>query len=99
MRLINLTLTTLLLTLFASLVSSVAQTPDTVTKPSVVTGEVVSLDAGKIVLNTKDGALDVVLSDKTAFKRVPPEDPRLAAAVAATLADIGEGDKIGRAHV
>jgi len=94
MRFIKLTLATLFLTLFASIASSVAQTPDTVTKPSVITGEVASVDASKIVLSTKDGAVDVLLSDKTAFKRVPPENPSLAAAVAATLADIGEGDKL-----
>jgi hypothetical protein len=37
-------------------------------KPSVATGDVTSIDAGKIVLQTKDGSLDVVLSDKTVYK-------------------------------
>ena len=72
--------------------SSVAQTPSM--KPSVVTGEVTSLEVGKIVLMTKDGSLDVTLSDKTVYKRVPPENPDPKAAVASSLSDIGVGDKL-----
>src|SRR5678816_4461874 len=72
--------------------SSVAQTPSM--KPSVVTGEVTSLEDGKIVLMTKDGSLDVTLSDKTVYKRVPPENPDPKAAVASSLSDIGVGDKL-----
>jgi hypothetical protein len=63
-------------------------------KPSVATGDVTSIDAGKIVLQTKDGSLDVVLSDKTVYKRVPPENPVLSAAVAAAFGDIGVGDRL-----
>ncbi|MCA1589397.1 MAG: hypothetical protein LC734_03195 [Acidobacteria bacterium] len=69
------------------------QTPSGV-KPSVVTGDVVSVSENKIVLQMKDGLLDVGLTDATQFKRVPPENPSLQAAVAAKLADIGEGDKL-----
>jgi hypothetical protein len=87
----NLTLTIFLL-LFTA-IASFAQ-GDAAVKPSVVTGDVVSIDAAKIVLNTKDGAVDVVLSDKTVYKRVPPETPTLSAAVASTFADIGQGDKL-----
>ena len=94
MKAIKLTLTTISFLLFTAIISSFAQTPDTVVKPSVVPGEVVSVDSSKIILNTKDGAVNVVLSDKTAYKRVPPESPTLSAAVASTLADIGEGDKL-----
>jgi len=91
MRSMNLTLTIFLL-LFTA-IASFAQ-GDAAVKPSVVTGDVVSIDAAKIVLNTKDGAVDVVLSDKTVYKRVPPETPTLSAAVASTFADIGQGDKL-----
>ena len=72
--------------------SAFAQTP--AMKPSVATGDVVTVDSAKIVLQTKDGVLDVTLSDKTEFKRVPPENPSLKAAVASTLADIAVGDKL-----
>ena len=63
-------------------------------KPSVVTGDVTAVDASKIVLMTKDGSLDVTLSDKTVYKRVPPENPDPKAAVASALTDIGVGDKL-----
>jgi hypothetical protein len=69
-----------------------AQTPSM--KPTVATGDVVSIEAGKIVLQTKDGAMDIVLSDKTDYKRVPPENPVLKAAVPSALSDIGIGDRL-----
>ena len=79
--------------LMLSVVSSgLAQTP--AMKPSVATGDVASIDSGKIVLQTKDGAIDVTLSDKTEFKRVPPENPSLKAAVASALSEISVGDKL-----
>ena len=70
-----------------------AQTADGI-KPSYAAGEVVSVESGKIALQTKDGAIDVVLSATTEYKRVPPENPTLKAAVVAALADIGAGDKL-----
>jgi len=45
-------------------------------------------------LQTKDGAVDVALSDKTEYKRVSPEKPSLATAVASNFSDIGIGDKV-----
>jgi hypothetical protein len=57
-------------------------------------GEVVSTSGDKIVLQTKDGSMDVVLSGKTAYKRVPPENPSLKAAVDSNFSDIGVGDKL-----
>ncbi|HUR96463.1 MAG TPA: hypothetical protein VMZ26_00215 [Pyrinomonadaceae bacterium] len=63
-------------------------------KRSYVPGEVTSIESGKIVLQTKDGSLEVTLSDKTEYMRVPPENPVLKAAVASTLSEIGAGDKI-----
>jgi len=87
-----------LLTLFVlvgSIFSSVrAQTTDVGAKPSVVAGEVASISSSKIVLQTKDGSMDVVLSGKTEYKRVPPDNPALKAAVAASFTDIGVGDKL-----
>ena len=63
-------------------------------KPSVLLGEVSEISGSKIVLKTKDGTFDVALSDKTEYKRVSPEKPSLATAIAATFADIGVGDKV-----
>jgi hypothetical protein len=74
--------------------SSVAFSQAANMKPSAVTGDVTSIEAAKIVLLTKDGTLDVILSDKTEYKRVPPENPSLKAAVASALTEIGTGDKL-----
>ena len=63
-------------------------------KPSVVTGDVVSVSESKIVLKTKDGDVEATLSASTEFKRVPPENPALKSAVAAQLSDISAGDKL-----
>ncbi|MEO8041097.1 MAG: hypothetical protein ABI646_00685 [Acidobacteriota bacterium] len=63
-------------------------------KASVVTGDVMSIESGKIIIQTKDGVLDVAVTDKTEYKRVPPENPVLKAAVASAFSDIGVGDKL-----
>jgi hypothetical protein len=63
-------------------------------KPSVITGDVASVSDGKIVVNAKDGAVDAVISATTAFKRVLPENPSPAAAVASNISEIGVGDKV-----
>jgi len=68
---------------------------DAAIKPTYVKGDVVSVDATKIVVKTDTGQWEGVVSDKTAFKRVSPDNPTdLKGATAAALADIGTGDKI-----
>lgn len=71
-----------------------AQSADIGIKATLAAGEVTSVVAGKIVLQTKDGAIEVVLSDKTEYKRIPPENPILPAAVASKFDEIGVGDKL-----
>lgn len=73
-----------------AVISGSAQAP----KPSVVTGDVASVSETKIAVNSPNGKIDLVLSATTAFKRVPPENPNIAAAVAATLSEIAVGDKV-----
>ena len=88
--------TSLFCSLFLSLafvIAASSQSPDAM-KPSVATGDVTSLDAAKIVLQTKDGSLNISISDKTEFKRVPADNPNLKAAVAATISDVAVGDKL-----
>ena len=69
------------------------QTPAAI-KPSVVPGDVVSVGDNKIVVNTKTGTIDVLLSDKTIYKRVSAENPSLQTATPAVLSDISVGDKL-----
>ena len=81
--------------LFGGIVSFVsAQTPSGGIKPSVATGDVVSINKSEIVLQTKDGQIDITLSEKTDYKRVPPDNPSLKAAVSSAFSDIGSGDKL-----
>lgn len=88
----NLFLSAIVLIFGLSAVSAFAQT--TTVKPSAISGEVGSISGEKIVLKTKDGDLEAVLSDKTQYFRVPPENPTLKAAVASTVTEIGVGDKL-----
>lgn len=71
-----------------------AQTPAGGVKPSVVTGDVVSIVEGKIVMKTKDGSFDATLAGTTEYKRVPADNPVLKAAVPAAFTDIAVGDKL-----
>ena len=70
-----------------------AQTPDPM-KPVVVSGDVTSIDSSKIIVTTKDGAMEIPLSAKTVYKRVSAEKPDLASAAAVTLEEISVGDKV-----
>lgn len=70
------------------------QTPETGVKPSVVPGDVVSISDGKIVVNSKTGQVDIMLSAKTEFKRVSAENPSLKSATPSALSDIAVGDKL-----
>lgn len=80
--------------LFVVSAGAFAQTPPGGEKPSVATGDVVSANAGKIVLQTKDGDLDISYTEKTEFKKVAPDNPSLKAATSSTAAEIGAGDKL-----
>ncbi len=71
-----------------------AQSSDIGIKATLAAGEVTSVVAGKIVLQTKDGAIEVGLSEKTEYKRIPPENPVLPAAVDSSFTEIGVGDKL-----
>lgn len=82
------------LTILLALGSISGVLSQTAPKPSVVTGDVVSVSDAKIVIKTKDGDIDATLSAATQFKRVPPENPVLKAAVDSNLSDISEGDKL-----
>src|SRR5215213_7896885 len=87
----NLFLSAILLLFGLSTLTAFAQTN---VKPSAISGEVGSISGEKIVLKTATGEIEAVLSDKTQYFRVPPENPTLKAAVASTVSDIGVGDKL-----
>jgi len=78
--------------LFGSFVSGVSAQTEGAIKPDLVTGEVTAVSKEKLVLETANGSLDALLSDKTVYKRVPPENPKTT--VASSFAEIGVGDKV-----
>ena len=73
---------------------AVGQTPGASVRPSALSGDVVSVSPEGLVLRTKDGDVNVEFTAKTEFKRVPPENPTLQAAVASAADEIAEGDKL-----
>ncbi|MBV9217602.1 MAG: hypothetical protein JO053_15650 [Acidobacteria bacterium] len=88
--------TALILGITATVGNAFAQGGGTVSvKPSVITGEVASVDATKIVVTSAKGPVEAVLNEKTSYKRVSPDrisDP--TAATPAALTDISVGDKL-----
>lgn len=88
------TFTLIVLFLLLGVANLLAQSADIGIKATLAAGEVTSVAADKIVLQTKDGTIEVVLSDKTEYKRIPPENPILPAAVASSFSEIGVGDKL-----
>ena len=63
-------------------------------KPVVLSGDVTSIDASKIVITTKDGPVEVPLAAKTVFKRVSAEKPDLSTATTVAPDEISVGDKV-----
>jgi hypothetical protein len=82
------------LALFGSFISNVSAQTEGAVKPNLISGEVTTVSAEKIVLKTADGALDALLSDKTVYKRISPENPSMKAAVDSSFSEIGIGDKV-----
>jgi hypothetical protein len=80
--------------IFISVFGSQAFSQTPAIRASVFTGDVVSIKDDLIVIKTENGDLDVQLNERTEFKRVPPENPTIGAAIASSLADIGVGDKL-----
>ena len=70
------------------------QTPGGAVKPTYIAGDVAAISARSIVISTKTGPVEVMLTEKTVFKRASAENFSLAAATPGALADIGVGDKV-----
>jgi len=63
-------------------------------KPTLFNGDVVSISAEKIVLKTANGEIEAILSDKTKYLRVPPDNPSPSAATPSSFSEVGVGDKV-----
>jgi hypothetical protein len=81
-------------TAFFILITITAALSQEAQKPTYFNGEVKSISGATMVIQSKDGPVEITLTSATTFKRVPPETPRITAAVDAARSDIGVGDKI-----
>ncbi|MFN3330586.1 MAG: hypothetical protein ACK419_06655, partial [Pyrinomonadaceae bacterium] len=65
-------------------------------KPNYAAGEIASINEAekKIVLQTVDGTIEVLVTAETKFKKVPPENPKLSAAVEVSPNELNIGDKL-----
>ncbi len=80
---------------FASALTGYGQaSADVGIKANFAGGEVTAVSDGKISLATMDGAIEVVITDKSVFKKISPENPSLKAAVDSQLSEIAVGDKL-----
>src|SRR5690349_20201932 len=68
------------------------QTPAAV-KPVPVAGDIKSISATSVTVGTRNGPVDVALTEKTVYKRAGA-DFNLAAATPGAFADISVGDKV-----
>lgn len=68
--------------------------PDIGIQNNLALGVVRLAGAEKLVIETKDGAIDVVLLSSTIYKRLSPDNLKLSAAEDAVLADITVGDRV-----
>lgn len=84
---------TVCLSLLTFAAAVAAQTPSSV-KPSVVTGDVLSINEASIVITTAAGDLMIDTTATADFKRVTPENPKLSAAVPSSRTEIAVGDKL-----
>ena len=69
------------------------QTP-TAVKPVYIAGDVVLISPKSVVIKTKAGQSEVILNEKTAYKRASAENFSLATAAPGFVTDIGVGDKV-----
>ncbi len=70
------------------------QSPSNSITPSVLTGEVSSVGDKNIVISTDKGPVEILITERSIFKRVSAENPSLTSAAPGTLTDISVGDKI-----
>jgi hypothetical protein len=84
------------LVFMAGLVLTVsAQTPtETPARQNSAAGEVVSVTEKSIVVQTKDGPIEAMLSDATSYKKIPPDNASLKNAIPSAHSEIGVGDKV-----
>lgn len=72
----------------------IGQSPDSAVKPTYFAGDVAAVNAKSFAITTKTGQTEVMLTEKTVYKKASAEDFNLATATPGALTDIGVGDKV-----
>ena len=68
--------------------------PDIGIRSNLALGVVKIVGEKKIVLETKDGMIDVLLLKDTSYKRLPPDNLKLSAAKESSLSELSIGDRV-----
>jgi hypothetical protein len=63
-------------------------------KPTVLTGEIVSIGENKLTIATPNGNVDIAITGSTSIRKVSPEKPSLSTATPADFSDLGKGDRV-----
>ncbi len=88
-------LVTALIFLFTGMFALVfGQTPAVAIKPSIVVGDVVTVGDNKFTVTTQTGPVEIVITDKSIFKRISADNPNLTTATPGSSTDISIGDKL-----
>lgn len=85
---------TVLVIVVSGVVSLVYGQDASALKPSVISGEVVSVSNESIELKTETGGMTAILASTTTFSKVPAATPSLRNATPSTLAEIKVGDRV-----
>ena len=70
------------------------QTTEGGVKPTYVVGDVAAIGDKKFTVTTKTGSVDIIITDKTNFKRASAENLSLTTATVGRITDISVGDKL-----
>ena len=85
---------TITLAIILSLAALSGVLAQTAPKASLIQGDLASISDTKLVVKTKDGEVEVLLSEKTEYKKMPPENLKFSAALEAAKSDLVVGDKL-----
>ena len=85
---------TITLAIILSLAALSGVLAQTAPKASLIQGDLASISDTKLVVKTKDGDVEVLLSEKTEYKKMPPENLKFSAALEAAKSDLVVGDKL-----
>jgi len=70
------------------------QTPAVAPKATFISGDITAISAGSVTVGTKNGPVEIVLTEKTAYKKASAANFDPLTATAGAFADVRVGDKV-----